>query len=212
MPPVDLLVLEDHVVETRAGPRTVVSLTPRAPIIFRRTDLAAMVARSEASPRDREIIRRLCSRDRPADVFVFQSQAPDGDGCWSFDEDLTDEEATELGYQIVRTHRYVYRGLVDAGISMAIGAAKGFRELECLRAGTRRFIEELSDELPRLTGQARLECEADLFMVRHLMVFTSLHLPQLLEGVIPDKLPLCQRRAPRFRDLRSQMRTLVETG
>lgn len=208
-----ILELDEHVIETKAGPRTVVSVTPSGPVVFRREDLARMSSVFEPSPRDEEIITALRQRRRPADVFVFQSQALDGGpGCWYFEDGLSEAEVDELGFHIVRAHRFVYRGLVDAGINMAIGAAKGYRELAALRTGTERLARELAAELEHCAGDDRMVCEADLFLVRHLMVFTSLDLPVLLRGLIPDKLPLCERRAPRFRELRARVRPIANAS
>lgn len=208
-----LLDIREHIVSTRGGDRVVLCVTPAAPIIFGREDLRRMSAATGPSPRDTEILDRLRRRKQPADVFVFQSQAlGGGPGCWKFDPELSDEEAEEMGYHIVRAHRFVHRGLVDAGINMAIGAAKGYRELAALRSGTQRFAQTLSREAEHLHGADRLVCEADLFLVRHLMVFTSLNVTSLVCGVIPDKLPLCERRAPKFRELRERARLVRRAG
>lgn len=205
-----ILELEEHLLETRVGPRLVVSCTPSAPVLLGRADLERMREVFEPSPRDLEILEQLRARERPADVFVFQSQALDGGaGSWYFEKDLSEDETAELGFQIVRSHRFLNRGLVDAGISMGIGAAKGYRELTALRAGGQRLLEELAAQARDASGPDKLRIEADLYLVRHLMVFTSLNLPSLLRGVIPDKLPLCERRATTFRELRQQASDLT---
>ncbi len=88
-------------VESNAGRRSAVVLTPSTHVRVGRERLEALRTAHPGGELDREILAKVRSLE-PADrLVVFRGRCPDGKGSWGFDDDLTEAERSELGFHPV---------------------------------------------------------------------------------------------------------------
>lgn len=195
------MLFSDSIVRTLKGPRTVVIATPDREYRVGRNRLAQLRGEVAIASIDQSVLDEIRSRDGELCAFIFRGSSDDGVGSWGYDEELTGAEATELGYLLVRSELPTYRRMLAAGAFLHIHVEWGFVELESYQDGSRRLLEELEEEAESATGERAAILAIDTWMLQHLTFFFSLPLDHVLKIVLPQQLPLLERRVPRVKAL-----------
>ncbi len=202
--------LSEHRFATDAGERTALLITPTTHVRVGRERLQQLREAHPGSAIDREIIEALRSHDHEDALVVFRGRDPDGQGSWGFAEDLSDEEAMELGYHLVLDQLPCYQRLVRAGVFALIHVEWGARETNAYRQGTERALEELDDEaVPEVTSDtATIErLRADRYILRNLTHFHDQPLDAVVRSVLVAHHASFEAQIPHFRALLGHLPT-----
>jgi len=191
------------VLETRRGPRTALMVTPSRDIRVGRERLRELRVAPDGGSLD-EQIWRSATKHADASIMVMRGRNDDGSGSWGFDEELTDEETTELGELLVRSQVPTYRRLIAAGMLALIHVEFGFREVAALRNATAVVRDELErrsqSELEKAPPAAAVHA-LDVWILRHLTFFFSVSFDKVASDTLPEMLPLIEQRAAHLEEL-----------
>lgn len=154
-------------------------------------------------PIDQEIldVARSCA---PAVHFtIFRGCDDAGHGSWGLADDVVGDDAIELSYYLLREQMGCYRGLVRAGLLLHLHVDWPARELAAHHRAAERYMAELRAAIregggPKLADPALL---ADLWILRNLTLYFSVHFDALRDAFLPESLPLMERRIGRARQL-----------
>jgi hypothetical protein len=196
--------LSTHVVETSAGPKKVLVVTPTVEIIGGRDKLEELRGSVATSTVDREIVDHLAGADfGDYRAFVFRGRSEDGAGSWSFGPDLSEDEKGELSHLMFRAQLPLNRLCAAKGMFDNLYIEFGQAELAAFARATQRIAAEIRTRVPRYatqeTAEARL-ARLELWLVERYAFYSAMPLSVLLQRVIPPRL---QRNADRKDELRA---------
>jgi len=196
--------LSEHRFATDSGERIALVLTPTETVRVGRERLEQLRQAHQGGELDHEIAGALKAHDHEDALVVFRGKDPEGAGSWGFAEDLTDDEALELGYHLVLDQLPSYRRLVRAGVFALIHVEWGAREKEAYRKGTERVLEELEDEsVPEVASDPETirRLRADRYILRNLTHFHDQPLDAVVRSVLVAHHTSFEAQIPHFRAL-----------
>ncbi len=191
-------------VETRLGPRPALVVTPATTVVIDRQRLFALRHDPAESAIDQALLREVRAREGRARVLLYRGRNDDGSATWGFDDELTDAEARELGYFLIKSQVPSYRHLIARGVLVLMHVDLGFREVDALRQGTAAVLAELerrSNPNHNLESAAAAVIRADIWILKHLTFFFSLGLAKAVEETLPGVLPMLEQREAHVRGL-----------
>lgn len=199
---------QESTIATAKGQKHALVMAPRVPVAVGAERLSALRRGLERGSIDDECISEVRRRGGRIQVLVFRGRNDSGSGAWSFGEGLTAADETELGRLIVKSMETTRRLLTAEGVFVHVHSDFTFRDAQIFKNGTECVIAEATDELARgeLTDDRRTELKVDLWTLKHLCFYFTLPLSKVLRDVLPDKLPLLERRAQSVRELARQLR------
>lgn len=200
--------LSEHRFATDSGERTALVLTPTEHVRVGRERLQLLRRAHPGGDLDREVAEALRAHDHEDALVVFRGEDPAGGGSWGFADELSEEEALELGYHLVLDQLPCYRRLVRAGVFALIHVEWGARETRAYRRGTERVLEELEDEsVPEVTADAETidRLRADRYILRNLTHFHDQPLEAVLRSVLVAHHASFEAQIPHFRALIDHM-------
>ncbi len=189
---------------TGVGPRQALVLTPRSDIIV--ADPPPPGQQGELTPTDRRVIEaaRQTVQQTGATVCIFRGRAPGGDGAYRFAPDISEGQALRLAKSMLAGQLLVYREMVRLGVCLFIHTDFGPIEVEAFRSS----VDLVAEELEALTEGDSAEAHRarlDLWMLRNLIFFFSLGFDKFVATILPDKLPLMEKRMERIRRMASKL-------
>jgi hypothetical protein len=196
--------LGEHRFDTAMGSRTALVVSPEAHVRVGRERLEALRRDHEGGAIDEAVLRLVSEHSGEDLLVVFRGRSADGQGSWGFAEDLTDEEAGELGYHLVVDQLPTYRRLVRAGVFALVHTEWGVREAEAYRAGTKQLLEELeSQAVPEVEASTEevAVSNADRYILRNLTHFHDAPFDAVVRSVIIAHLESFEAQIPHFREL-----------
>jgi hypothetical protein len=194
------LTFDDEIVVTKGGRHPVLVVTPREVLTVGHTRMAKLRERSTPSALDQEILRQVRRRSGRIQMLMLRGQSDDRTGLWQIDPALSEAEAWELGYFLVRSQLPAHRRLLSAGVVAFLHVHFASRDVEAMRRGVDRLMAEMQAE-PDLGDATSAIRKVDLWVLRHLSFYFSLSSAQVLHDVLPSKALLFESRIPRIREL-----------
>lgn len=202
----DLTFFHDEAkVVTSKGPRHVLVMTPRAPLRVGRERLIELRRSAAGSPIDDECVRRVRRGRGRIRAVLFRGRNDDSSASWGFAEDLGPDEELELAQLLVRSMNVTRRRLMAAGVLVHMHTEFSFRDADLCKRATERVIDELEGELAERVSPATTLLRLDLWALRHLTFYFTLAFDKVLSSVLPDKLPILERREHRVQELLAQL-------
>jgi hypothetical protein len=190
--------LAEQLIDTRRGERVALIAVPQRQIPVGLRRLEELASQTKMSELDALLLDQVRGWPKKPSALIMSAKGPHGD--WHFEEGMTDQQESDLGYHLTRTQLPLYFGLLEAGISLCYFTAYGARELEACQTGTARLLAEFERDRPMYHGDEGARKDAGLRLVRDLIAFSSQEYPELFEGELPDRLPLCETRADQIRE------------
>lgn len=201
--------VEERSIDTTAGERKTWIISPEGHFRVGRERLERYrTVGPTGAELDREMLAAIRTLTDDPQVVVFRAGAGDDRGSWAFGEDLSREEAHELGYHLARDQLPIYRRLVAAGVFALLHVEFGPVEVDAYQHGTRRLLEELeAGSIPEVAtdpgGLAILQ--ADRWILHNLTFFFTLSLEDVVQTVLRRQLPLLEERVPHLRQLTASL-------
>lgn len=200
-----VFLFEERVFETPVGQRAAMLITPASHLRVGKDRLSSDPP-TGLSEVDAEILSQAELRASRVELAIFRGQDDDGRGSWAFADDLEDEDAVVVASRMLDSHLMVYRGLVKAGLCLHVHVEWGPRELRAFRIVTQEKIETLEDRIAeRRTAEAASDA-VDLWILRNLVFYFGVSLDKLLTTILPDKLPLMEKRIIRVQRMMEAMK------
>lgn len=190
-------------IETPAGPRTVLVITPVEDVVVApRRHAPRIEGMSESDQRILNGARAALSAS--VSVCIFRARASVGEGAYRFDDSMTDSEAVTTALSMLDGQLRVYREMLRLGICLFLHtdldpiAVHGFRGAVDIR------VAELEPITFGVGPQAK-SAQLDLWLLRNLNFFFSLGFDKLVATILPDKLILMEKRMERIRRLAQEV-------
>jgi hypothetical protein len=164
-------------------------------MVFGRTKLNEVNTGTELNARDRWLLTEVerCK----ARIAVLRSVNTYGERVWAVDPELSESEATQLGYILTRGLLPVHRRLVALGITLFAHTDWGLKETEAMRGGVARMLEALAQR-PR--AHAAIQ-EIDLWILKHFIFHFGMPYQHIMDKVLPEHLKLIDTRTARIAEL-----------
>lgn len=142
---------------------------------------------NQGSAVDKEIAHAA----RPLDdgvvrVSIFCAQAPEGDGSWGFDEDLSLRDGYALARHLVRSQLHVLRSLFACGVCMHVRIDFGGKEQLAFRRATLDVRRELESAARRATSDTRELAELDAWLLRNFVFFFAVPVDRLMQSTLGE--------------------------
>lgn len=181
-------------------------MTPRSPMVIdaaRRDRLRGDPALSDG---DRLIIARV--RDRSDDVSILIMRGADEAGArlWQFDTAFDEDELEDVSRLLIRALLPLHRRFLCSGIILFVHSEWGARETPPMRRAIARFANELQNH-GQLGAAMR---DLDLWILRNMLLFSSLTTRHVIESLLPDHLRLVSHRKRQVADLVARARPELE--
>jgi len=197
--------VDDMRFDTPEGPRVIVVVTPLVEIRVSRSRLAEYRSRGQTGiPLDQEVLDAARRRSGEDQIVVVRGKGQGG-GSWAFDEGLSELEAEELGYQLVRDQLPTYRRLVAAGVFALMHVDWGVAECRAYTEASKRLLGELEESsIPEFSAQNAEHAavdRADRWILKHLTFFFGEPLEAVFERVLSTQLPKLESRVPHLREM-----------
>jgi hypothetical protein len=189
--------LRDEVVRMRTGTKRVLVAQPEECVVIDRAMIDARRHATGMSKADASIFAAL--NRHPYDVLVFQGGDGEGGTRFELSQDITAARLADAGSVLVRGQLGVYRGLARYGAIVLVNAEMGEREIEAFRDGTGMVIDQIEAKLPSAPNPRELNL--DLWLLRHMAIYSSLSLESVLTQLLPNQLPMLETRASRIQKL-----------
>ncbi len=178
--------LFDHVtVSSQAQSCGVLVMTPHAPTVFGAQRRAAVEGTSRISPVEARILDAVDARPENTPILILRGGADDGTRLWGFDPSFGEQELGRTGRIFCRSTMPLYRQFVARGIVLFFHSDWGHREIGPIRHG----LDALAEELPG-SGQHPSLSALDEWIIRNLLLFSSLSLRHVLDRLLPLHLSL----------------------
>lgn len=191
-----MFLFEERVFETPVGQRAAMIITPAAHLRIdetRRADPGEGLGSVDA-----EILAQGELRAQRVELAIFRGRDDHGLGSWAFADHVSDAAARRLARTMLESHLHLYRGLMKAGLCLYIHVEWGARELEAFRAVTEDKLAELEAQVGDRDDLDDHPGAIDIWILRNLVFYFSVSLDKLLGSILPDKLPLMQKRIKRI--------------
>lgn len=183
-------------IDTSQGERTALVLTPTQAVVVER----APAQRGKLSAIDDWIIAaaRKAAEQKLATVCIYRARADVGPGCYRFSGRLQEAEVADLAETMLGGQLLIYRELVRMGVCLFVHSEFGYAEAEAYRVATERHIAAL-----RLQDDA--QSELDLWILQNLVFFFTSSFESLATTVLPEKLPMMEKRMERIRRMAARL-------
>lgn len=183
----------DHVqVSSETHSCGVLIMTPRVPTVFGAKRRAAVEGTSRISSVERRILQAVEERPSNTPILILRGGTDDGTRLWSFDPSFDDEELEETGSVFSRAVVPLYREFLARGVVLHAHSDWGYREIGPIRRGLDALGRDLS-----LTGQHPSISAVDEWIIRNMLLYSSLSLRHVLDKLLPAHLSLLARREQR---------------
>ncbi|MCR9162071.1 MAG: hypothetical protein ACE37F_28445 [Nannocystaceae bacterium] len=180
--------------QTASGERRALVLTPTVEVYLSSTPNVA----GELSPADRWILERArwAAGTGGATVCMFRGEGPNG--CYRFEPSLGLASATALAEEMLLGQLRAYREMVQLGMCLFVHAGFGHLETEAFREATAAVARSLQ----RLGGAT---AEVDRWILQNLLFFFTASFEALVGKVLPEKLPMMEKRMDRVRRMAERL-------
>jgi hypothetical protein len=186
-------------IDTPAGPRTAMVITPVAPLVVQaRPYIPGTAKMSDADLQVLEGARKAA--DSSATVCIFRAVAPIGDGSYRFAPGMSEHQAISTALSMLDGQMRVYREMLRLGLCLFLHTDLGPLEVHGFRGAVDQRVEEL-EPLTRGGGEDAKRAQLDLWLLRNLNFFFTLGFDKLIATILPDKLALMEKRMERIRRL-----------
>lgn len=186
-------------IQTPGGGRTAMVITPLVPLVVdARVPTPGHDALSEVDNQILEGAKRAAATH--ATVCIFRARAPVGEGAYSFDPTMSEDQAVQTALAMMGGQMRIYRAMLRMGICLFLHTDLGLLEVQGLRGSVDLRIAQLEPTAHGDSMQAK-RAELDLWMLRNLIFFFSLGFDKLIATILPDKLTLMEKRMERIRRL-----------
>lgn len=189
--------------QTAAGERTALVFTPTVEIMASKAPEPGRLGSIERWVID---AGRNAVEEKLATVCIFRARADDGIGVYRFSEDLGALTPTDLAEQMLAAQMLVYREMVQMGVCLFVHTEFGYTETEAFEGASSRLQASLR---PR-ADDGDVEAEVDLWILQNLVFFFTVRFQGLTTSILPEKLPLMEKRMERIR--RMAVRARVGKG
>jgi hypothetical protein len=191
-------------VETKKGLRRVLVATPTEEIRLGRERLAQMQAGELDSALDDALVAVVAGADRPFHGVVFRSEGEEPGASWSFHEELSEEEGTQMARLFVRSHVAVFRRLAEHAVALLVGVDFGVVEVAAYRRGTDALAAELEQALVGPDASAAEQARLDLWLAERQAYWSATPYTEYVAEQLADALVAAERQLARFRRLAEQ--------
>lgn len=199
------MAFSDAVVRCRKGDRRALVITPTAHRRLGLERLQELRETADESPIETGLVDRVRTSSSPYPIVIFRGRNDDGTATWGFDEGLGPEDALALARMLVISHLPTHRCLLTHGSYVMVHTDFGSREADLLRRASKELLEERREVVPS-DADLRAIYDADLWILRHLNFYFSLGFERVVEGVLPDKIPLIETRSRNIEALAAALR------
>ncbi|MCR9165184.1 MAG: hypothetical protein ACE37F_36890 [Nannocystaceae bacterium] len=187
----------DHVVvETEGFSCGVLVMTPQERTVLGEAQREHLRSVPPLSEVEQAILDRIAERPKETPILIIRGADDEGRSLWSFDASWNDEELEETGLVFSRAVMPFYRGLLDRGIVLFVHSDWGFREIGPIRRG----LNALADQVSTSSTDGAVAA-IDEWIVRNMLLYSSLSLTHVVERLLPTHLRLLERRGDRVRRL-----------
>lgn len=188
-------------IETPSGTRRALVVSPTSHVVVGRDRLERPFRDGQLSEIDQSIIDAAAERAGRVQLTIFRGATEDGTGSYRFDPSLARPHADELAYRLVREQIAVYRALVDYGLCMHVHCDWGETESDSFRIGNLRLASELemASKDKSVDRVDRRRHRADVWILRNLCFYFPSRMSPLVTRVLPENLPMMERRMARAR-------------
>lgn len=194
--PADLPFDFDHVtVETEGFSCGVLVMTPRRQTVLGAEQREHLRSAPPLSEVEQTILDRIAARPEGTPILILRGADDAGKSLWSFASSFDEQELEEAGLIFSRAVMPFYRGLLDRGIVLFVHSDWGFREIGPIRRGLNALADQVS------TSSADASVAIDEWIVRNMLLYSSLSLQHVLQRLLPTHLRLLERRGDRVRRL-----------
>lgn len=196
-PPLELpFTFEQRHVRFRSGRTGALVMTPRQPTVFGQDRLDAVRRCPGLSAAKEGMLCRIEDRESNTPILILRATDDDGSRLWEFDPDFSAEELAGVARDFVQSLLPFYRRVARSGIVLFVHSGWRSRDLATLRetvavTSKSRALSIAEEGLGRL----------DAWIVRNMLMYSSLSLDHVLEQLLPDHLGLLSRRKKRANDL-----------
>ena len=135
---------------------------------------------------------------RDVRVFLFRGTSDDGSGSWGFADDLSRDEAEELGHRLVQCQYASWLEMMRHGIVSFLHVEWGMREVLMLERGRERVVESLRFGEGAFTAAERA---LRIWLFERACSFMHTSLEDVAHAVLPSIAGLLERRVDQARRL-----------
>jgi hypothetical protein len=173
----ELLDFSEVEYETRNGMRNALIAAPRTKLRLGPQRLERLRGGDYESSVNRKLLDAVDHADQPIHIIIFKAGGA-GDGSWGFADELSDTEAIEMGYHLIKSQLRLYLEAADRGVFTVVGVEFGKRELAGYERGTDRLAEELERDISE--GADSSVGRFNLWLIDHIGLWSSLALDEFL--------------------------------
>ncbi len=166
-------------------------MTPRTRTVFGEQRRAAL-RDTRLSPVEQGILSRVATRPNNTPILILRGADDFGNRLWEFDPNFDDQQLEETGRAFSRSVMPLYRQLVAHGIVLFVHADWGNREIPPIRRG----LAQLADDLGTTHSDPAVSA-LDEWVIRNVLLYSSLSLRHVIEKLLPEHLSLLARREAR---------------
>ncbi|MCA9652642.1 MAG: hypothetical protein H6712_26830 [Myxococcales bacterium] len=197
--------LSEHPIDTPAGPRRALVVTPTSPMSIGLAKLEQLRASLDTSEIDQVVIRHIAAHPHGTfHAFVFRGRNRSGPGWWRLDPALGREEQRELGYRLWCSHLVLNRFCAAAGIFENIWFDWTNAEVRAFSAAADRLGGELRERAERSADPPTPNdtlTQLDRWLVERHTFFLAMELDTLLHKILPTRLAETEGELARLRAL-----------
>lgn len=194
--------IDDRVVTTPAGPRTVLVVTPTEPICVGAQRLAELRSHLELSAVDDQLV--AAARPHPRiHGFIMRGTSDDGRGSWRFDRSLPAAEQVELARLVMLGHMPFKRMLFVAGCHDSIYVDWPDHEVGVFSkaaAGLRTHLQQLATRTAIDTLEGK-RVRLDRWIVERITFYQSVTVDEVLRDLLPDRIARREQRRSQVDEL-----------
>lgn len=188
---------------TSIGDRRALVLTPTRSISL----VEPPEVSGQLSDADRWILdtARYAVEEELASFCIFRGRDETTGGAYGFAEALSEDDAAEVATAMLQGQILVYREMVRLGLCLIVHTDFGYAEAAAFRTAIDRLLTQLE---PKASGddlEAR-RARLDQWILQNLVFFFTGSFETLASTILPDKLPMMEKRMERIR----RMAAMVE--
>ena len=198
----DLLDFSEVEFETRNGMRNALIAAPKLRLRLGRERLLRLREGQFGSEINKKLLDAVDHADHPIHLIIFKAGGA-GTGNWGFAEDLSDEDAVELGYFLIRSQLRLYLEAARRGVFTVVGVEFGDRELAAYDRGTDKLAAELEREIS--DGADSTVGRFNLWLIDHIGLWSSLLLEDFLDQRAPEATATAERHQRQIQRLLDEM-------
>lgn len=181
-------------------------MTPRARMVIDDARRERLRGDPELNDADRWIIGRVSERGPDIPILIMRGADETGQRLWEFDAKYGEAELEDLGRLLARALLPLYRRFLCSGIILFVHTEWGARETPPMRRGIARLAGELL-ETPQPNAHLR---DLDLWILRNMLLFSSLSTMHVIGTLLPAHLRLVAHRKRQVADLVARVRPMLD--